>query len=870
MILMGHDRSSVFSPARTKSTIIESHLPCSKCGSSDALAKYSDGHTYCFSCQDYKKGVDKDEIPWYNIKTMPERDIYTVYQGAALGMSKYTSIKEIPGPSWRGIDNATMEHFGVTCRIGEPGNVPISYVFPWGGTSKQIREIAEKRFYMEGSADGADPLFGMSRFPMGSASAITITEGVLDTLSAYQMLGSKYPVVSVRSSSSAKSDCIKAFKYLDSFEKIYIAFDADEPGTKAMKAVASLFDPNKVYIVPFGSPYKDANDYLKDNKVREFQKVWWSSKKHRPKGIVESFDDIKAILEAADALPVATYPFPTLQEMTYGVRLGEVNLITAQEKVGKGLALDTPLPTPTGWTTVGELKVGDTLLTPGGSPTTVTYLSPIVERLNYRITFSDKTSIVSDDVHRWTVRTLGGTVIPTIDTQTMYDSGPMITEKGSKARYMVPVARPVDLPSQPVSIHPFLLGVWLADGNSKDSRITVSTEKRRKLLDRHVTILHEAVNSENSTTIRLAEVTVANLRMYDLINNKHIPDVYLRGSIEQRIQLLNGLMFDGWSRTDRGKQENEYYSSDPALFKQVVELIRSLGYIVTTRSRMGCYAGKDTKTAYSLRFREARWKAIRNIERVETAPTRCLTVDDPSHLFLAGDGWTATHNTAFMSALEYHLIKNTDMNMGIIHLEQSQKRSIQGLLNYEFPAATNLPDSGVSSDDQLAAYTKLVGKEGRVHFYSHFGSDDPDVILDVIRYLVAVCGCKFVFLDHITMLVTGFEGDDERRKLDYLSTRMAMLTRELGFTLFLVSHVNDEGKTRGSRNISKVADLIVHLERDNESESYDVRHTTKLLIKGNRDIASSGPAGYLWFDDKTYTLHEKTPEDVLVDTELAF
>lgn len=545
----------------TRSRVVKTHQPCSTCGSSDALAKYSDGHSYCFSCQDHKKGVDKDEIPWYNIKTMPERDIYTVYQGAALGMSKYTSIKEIPGPSWRGIDNATMEHFGVTCRIGEPGNVPISYVFPWGGTSKQIREIAEKRFYMEGSADGADPLFGMSRFPMGSASAITITEGVLDTLSAYQMLGSKYPVVSVRSSSSAKSDCIKAFKYLDSFEKIYIAFDADEPGTKAMKAVASLFDPNKVYIVPFGSPYKDANDYLKDNKVREFQKVWWSSKKHRPKGIVESFDDIKAILEASDALPVATYPFPTLQEMTYGVRLGEVNLITAQEKVGK---------------------------------------------------------------------------------------------------------------------------------------------------------------------------------------------------------------------------------------------------------------------------------------------------------------------TAFMSALEYHLIKNTDMNMGIIHLEQSQKRSIQGLLNYEFPAATNLPDSGVSSDDQLAAYTKLVGKEGRVHFYSHFGSDDPDVILDVIRYLVAVCGCKFVFLDHITMLVTGFEGDDERRKLDYLSTRMAMLTRELGFTLFLVSHVNDEGKTRGSRNISKVADLIVHLERDNESESYDVRHTTKLLIKGNRDIASSGPAGYLWFDDKTYTLHEKTPEDVLVDTELAF
>ena len=107
------------------------------------------------------------------------------------------------------------------------------------------------------------------------------------------------------------------------------------------------------------------------------------------------------------------------------------------------------------------------------------------------------------------------------------------------------------------------------------------------------------------------------------------------------------------------------------------------------------------------------------------------------------------------------------------------------------------------------------------------------------------------------MLVTGYEGDDERRKLDYISTRLAMLTRELDFTLFLVSHVNDEGKTRGSRNISKVADLLVALDRDIENDDPEIRNRTKVTVKGNRFASTSGPAGSLKFDPKTYQIKEE-------------
>jgi len=108
------------------------------------------------------------------------------------------------------------------------------------------------------------------------------------------------------------------------------------------------------------------------------------------------------------------------------------------------------------------------------------------------------------------------------------------------------------------------------------------------------------------------------------------------------------------------------------------------------------------------------------------------------------------------------------------------------------------------------------------------------------------------------MIVTGYEGDDERKKLDYLSTRLAMMTRELDFTLFLVSHVNDEGRTRGSRNIAKVADILIHLERDIEAPSERERNLTRLMVRGNRPASMTGPAGTLQFNFKTFTLREVT------------
>jgi twinkle protein len=106
------------------------------------------------------------------------------------------------------------------------------------------------------------------------------------------------------------------------------------------------------------------------------------------------------------------------------------------------------------------------------------------------------------------------------------------------------------------------------------------------------------------------------------------------------------------------------------------------------------------------------------------------------------------------------------------------------------------------------------------------------------------------------MAVSGLGGEDERRALDYLSTRLEMMVKELNFALILVSHVNDDGRTRGSRYISKIADIRIDAVRDLQASDPVTRNTTHLTVSKNRFSGRTGPACRLLFDPQTYTYKE--------------
>ena len=306
---------------KTESSFLK-HISCNKCGSSDANALYDDGHTFCHGCHTL---ANEDETESH------ERGYEEMKRQQAMDLKKAPmeikgTIKSIPE---RGINKSTCEKYEVR---QDNDNHYYPYTDATGNVvAIKTRTVASKSFSTGGSFKGTG-LFGQSLFAAGG-KAVTICEGELDALAAFQMNGSLYPSVSVRSGAAgALKDCKASFEWLDSFDSIVICFDADEPGQKAAKEVAELFG-GKSKVVKHMTGYKDACDYLMADKGKDFVNVWWRAEEFKPEGIVTVAD----IKERMLTPPAAGLPwcFDTLTKLTYGRRKGELYGFGAGVGVGK-------------------------------------------------------------------------------------------------------------------------------------------------------------------------------------------------------------------------------------------------------------------------------------------------------------------------------------------------------------------------------------------------------------------------------------------------------------------------------------------------------------------------------------------------------
>jgi twinkle protein len=225
-------------------------------------------------------------------------------------------------------------------------------------------------------------------------------------------------------------------------------------------------------------------------------------------------------------------------------------------------------------------------------------------------------------------------------------------------------------------------------------------------------------------------------------------------------------------------------------------------------------------------------------------------------LFKAEEG---IGKTEIIRAIEYHVLTTTDHNVGIIHLEESKARLIKGLAGYSLGKPCHLPNSEIENEKIFEAYEKSVQRNDRCVLYSNHSTDDPSSILNTIRFLVSGLGCKIIFLDHITMLVTGSTEENERKQLDFLSTKLEHLVEELDFALVMITHINnsEERATRGSKNISKCAHLVVDLRRDITHDNPQIKNTTELVIVKNRFSGVTGKCGEVYFDPMTFMISDK-------------
>lgn len=295
------------------------HVPCEKCGSSDANSLFDDGHEYCFKCATFKPSTDN---VYTHIMTMitntPDTPIAVTLKGSVL------PIKD------RGISRSTCEKFGVTSDEGH-------HYYPYTDNSGKLlcykeRNCSDKTFSIKGNFKEAT-LFGQSLFHSGG-KYVTVYEGELDALAGYQLTGSQWPSVSIRNGAQAAlKDCKAQFEWLDSFDNVVICFDADEPGKKAAKEVAELFG-QKAKIVKHLAGYKDACDYLVAEATKEFVNEWWRAPSFVPDGIVNAAT-LWDVVCTPEKMSEALYPWKGLNKLLYGIRAAELVTITAGSGLGK-------------------------------------------------------------------------------------------------------------------------------------------------------------------------------------------------------------------------------------------------------------------------------------------------------------------------------------------------------------------------------------------------------------------------------------------------------------------------------------------------------------------------------------------------------
>lgn len=236
----------------------------------------------------------------------------------------------------RGISLATATKFGVRSTRGADGKV-VKHIYPYYSEMEVIgtktRVVGSKDFYSKGNLKEAG-LFGEQLFK-GGGKYITVVEGECDAMAAYEMLGSKWPVVSIRSGAqSAERDIKNSIEFLESFDNVIICFDADKAGREAAKRAARLLKPSKAKIMSLPEGFKDPNEMLAKHQQSGYVKYWWESKTYTPSGVVNVSENLSKFIkrEKKESIP---YPWEGLNNKLEGLRQGELVLLTGGTGLGK-------------------------------------------------------------------------------------------------------------------------------------------------------------------------------------------------------------------------------------------------------------------------------------------------------------------------------------------------------------------------------------------------------------------------------------------------------------------------------------------------------------------------------------------------------
>ncbi|HUY64803.1 MAG TPA: replicative DNA helicase [Acidimicrobiales bacterium] len=542
--------------------------------------------------------------------------------------------------------------------------------------------------------------------------------------------------------------------------------------------------------------------------------------------LAQSLDHLEHLFNRGESITGVPTGFADLDERLAGLQKSNLVVVGARPAMGKALALDTPVPTPSGWTTMGELAAGQQVFDERGRPCAVAYTSPVfVGHRCYRVSFDDGSQVVADAGHRWLV----------------HDAGAWDAVQAEEA--------------------------WLAAGADPDA----APEERARVerCGRVVTTEEMATGAGDRWSVALSgalELPVAELPTdpYRLgLRLAHgaepMSPLYLRASAKQRLALLQGLV-DGSAAASAPTGSDAHRGvalelSPRALAEQVRELACSLGLAPGPLQPVCCGPAGDT--AWRVGWVPSRGSGARRVlavEEVPSVPVRCIAVSSGSHLFLAGHSMVPTHNTSFALGIVAHAAVHARIPVLLFSLEMSHLELTQRLLCSEARVDATRMRNGRLLESDWPKISDAIGQLGDAPIYI---DDNPNAtVMDIrakARRLKAREGLGLVVVDYLQLMSGHSKSRAENRQVEVseISRGLKVLARELEIPVVALSQLSRNlemrqdkrpvlADLRESGSIEQDSDVVMFIYRD---EIYNPdsaeRGTAEIIIAKHRN----GPTG---------------------------
>ena len=549
-----------------------------------------------------------------------------------------------------------------------------------------------------------------------------------------------------------------------------------------------------------------------------------------------ALDEIEAIGSRRGTLGGVPTGFADLDALTNGLHPGQMVVIAARPAIGKALALGTPLPTPTGWTTMGKVAIGDQLLGADGRPVTVTAATEVMlDRPCYEVVFDDQTTIVADAEHQWAVTTDAGTAAAVngaaagavgvaagvLTVRTTREIAQTLAASGGRLSACVPVTAALELPTIGMPLPPYVLGRCLG---------------RRR-------------SAYLSADPRIAEV----LCYLGVLDRLRVPAEYLRGSREQRAALLAGLLDAGATISRTGAVQ--FSCSSPDLAADVRELLISLGHRCGGWQRRMSRGSEGSAILYTVSFttsdnvfRDARQRAMHRermqaraphgrrhrrivrIQAVDSVPVRCVQVDAADSLYLAGRSMIPTHNSTLALDIARAASVQSGLASVLFSLEMSRNEITMRLLSAEARVPLHAMRTGQLGEDD---WTRLARRMSEVVDAPLYIDDSPNMSMVEIRSkcrrLKQRHDLKLVIVDYLQLMSSPKRVENRQQEVSELSRSLKLLAKELQVPVVALAQLNRGPELRSDKrplladlresgSIEQDSDVVILLHREDAYE----------------------------------------------------